>query len=270
MPTSSAYFFDPVDLAKIAEEHAPGYSTATPFPHTVIDDFVPEWVLETCIADFPGPKDDNWALYTDQGNTLKLATEGEQQLPTFLRQLIAQLNGGTFITFLERLTGIAGLVPDPHLVGGGLHQIERGGFLKVHADFNLHPRLRLDRRVNLLLYLNEAWEEEWGGALELHDAGGCRRSIFPIANRVVVFNTTDNALHGHPEPLACPPGRSRRSIALYYYTAGRPETERAPAHSTLYQGQHQPSQIEQPSTWKQRVAPWVPAAVLDAYRRRRS
>ncbi len=141
------------------------------------------------------------------------------------------------VNFLEKLTGISGLIPDPHYLGGGLHQIERGGFLKIHADFNRHSRLKLDRRINVLLYLNRPWEDTWGGHLELWDSTMtiCADKIAPLFNRLVVFTTTDSSFHGHPDPLDCPPDVVRRSLALYYYTNGRPEREQSKVHSTLHQ-----------------------------------
>lgn len=149
------------------------------------------------------------------------------------RSLLYQLNSSTFITFLERLTNVDGLIPDPHFVGGGLHQIERGGFLKMHVDFNKHERLRLDRRLNLLIYLNKDWQEEYGGHLELwdKDVTQCSKKILPVFNRCVVFTTTDFSYHGHPEPLTCPEDRSRKSLALYYYSNGRPASEIRRGHS---------------------------------------
>ena len=122
-------------------------------------------------------------------------------------------------------------------MGGGLHQIERGGYLKIHADFNRHPKFNLDRRLNLLLYLNENWKEEYGGHLELwnNQMTACVRRISPIFNRCVIFNTTDFSYHGHPEPLTCPEHVTRKSLALYYYSNGRPETERSRPHGTLTQ-----------------------------------
>jgi Rps23 Pro-64 3,4-dihydroxylase Tpa1-like proline 4-hydroxylase len=138
--------------------------------------------------------------------------------------------------FLETLTGIDGLVPDPYFGGGALHQIVPGGFLKVHADFNWHPKLRLDRRLNMLVYLNRGWRPEWGGALELWDGemAGPVASILPLFNRTVVFTTTDSSFHGHPRPLACPDGTTRKSVSLYYYSNGRPESERSAPHDTIF------------------------------------
>jgi hypothetical protein len=165
---------------------------------------------------------------------VKFALDDETAIPALHRAALRELNGQVFLDFLERLTGIKGLVPDPHFIGGGLHQILPGGFLKVHADFDMHGRLHLHRRLNVLLYLNQDWDASYGGDLELWDPTMTRavRKIAPIANRLVVFSTTDTSFHGHPEPLACPADRARRSMAWYYYTA--PMKTRV-GHSTLFQ-----------------------------------
>jgi Rps23 Pro-64 3,4-dihydroxylase Tpa1-like proline 4-hydroxylase len=140
------------------------------------------------------------------------------------------------LLWLEALTGIEGLIPAPYFGGGGLHQIEPGGFLKIHADFNVHPKLKLDRRLNMLVYLNKDWRDEYGGHLELwdRDLSACRKKILPSFNRTVIFSTTDTSFHGHPHPLTAPVGMSRKSVSLYYYTAGRPEAERSAPHDTLF------------------------------------
>jgi Rps23 Pro-64 3,4-dihydroxylase Tpa1-like proline 4-hydroxylase len=140
-----------------------------------------------------------------------------------------------FLEWLEDMTGIAGLLPDPHMIGGGPHEIRRGGKLAVHADFNRHPHTGLDRRLNVLLYLNREWQQAWGGHLELWDLNRERcKQIAPVFNRLVVFATTSTSWHGHPVPLTCPPGVYRRSIAFYYYTDGRPAHESMGDHSTVF------------------------------------
>jgi Rps23 Pro-64 3,4-dihydroxylase Tpa1-like proline 4-hydroxylase len=128
------------------------------------------------------------------------------------------------------------LVVDCQLNGGGLHQITRGGKLDVHIDYNYHPVTKLDRRLNVLLYLNSEWDSHWKGELELWDSDvqNCPTRILPTSNRLVVFSTTEESNHGHPEPLQCPPDRTRKSIALYYYSNGRPEHETVPPHSTIF------------------------------------
>jgi len=174
-----------------------------------------------------------------------------------------------FVEFLERLTGITQLVSDPHFEGGGLHQIRPGGFLKVHADFNKSRKLNLDRRLNGLLYLNKDWEESYGGHLQLwnKDMTACEGKILPVFNRFVVFATTDDANHGHPDPLTCPPDRARRSMALYYYSNGRPADEVADDHSTLFK--QRPGEAWK-SNLRQVAKRWTPPALADLVGNRRT
>lgn len=228
------FILDHERLARLSAEHGGAYSSAEPFPHVVIDDFLPADALRAVADAFPKPGDLDWHVF-DNPSQKKLAFEDERRIESGALWLLYQLNSARFMQFLERLTGIEGLIPDPYFVGGGLHQIERGGFLKIHADFNRHPKFDLDRRLNLLLYLNENWEEGYGGHLELWDAGmkRCVRRVLPTFNRCVIFSTTDSSFHGHPEPLACPQGRTRKSLALYYYSNGRPEEEASGGHGTL-------------------------------------
>jgi 2OG-Fe(II) oxygenase superfamily len=231
-----AFFFDRDQLLPLAHDHAEAYQSADPFPHAVIDDFLPRPVLEALMSAFPSPTEIDWHRF-DNSRELKLAMTEQDPLPAYVRQVLAEFNSATMIDFLEALTGMEGLIPDPHFWGGGLHQIEPGGHLDVHSDFNWHSRLLLDRRINLLVYLNDDWQPEWGGALELwnEDMTECRQRVDPIANRCVVFSTTDTSFHGHPEPLACPPGRTRRSLALYYYSNGRPADELSALRTTAFQ-----------------------------------
>jgi Rps23 Pro-64 3,4-dihydroxylase Tpa1-like proline 4-hydroxylase len=202
------------------------YQDNQPFPHIVIDnafniDMVSEVERELSVfSDWDGEK----SFY---GSSKKRHCATPGKLPPATNTLLNYLNSAEFLLPLESLTGISGLIPDPYLYGGGVHSIIRGGFLKIHADFNWHEKLLLHRRINLLLYLNSDWDPSWGGALELWDAKMEMKhvDVMPIINRLVIFNTTDFSYHGHPEPLNCPENRARNSIALYYYSANRPENE---------------------------------------------
>lgn len=239
--TLSMFRLDVDYLKALALEHREAYATASPFPHVVIDNFLPEALLEEVLKEFPNPKQIDWQTFQTPAEK-KLASRHEQQMGDATRLLLYNLNSSTFITFLEILTGIDGILPDPHFEGGGLHQIERGGFLKMHVDFNHHKKLRLDRRLNFLLYLNQDWKEEYGGHLELWDTKmtQCQKKILPLFNRCVVFSTTDFSYHGHPEPLTCPEDRTRKSLALYYYTNGRPAEEvTGKPHTTIFQARTQ-------------------------------
>jgi hypothetical protein len=221
---------------QLAAQHREQYAKAQPFPHAVIEDFLPTAVCERLLQEFPDSGKIDWLRF-ERHHSKKLATKGETQFGDFTREVLRQFNGPACLRFLEALTGITGLIPDPYFEGGGLHQIERDGYLKVHTDFNVHNKLNLDRRINLIVYLNKEWREEYNGHLELWDRHmtRCVRKVLPTYNRCVVFNTTDWSYHGHPEKLACPPGMTRKSLALYYYTNGRPAGEKRAKHGTLWQ-----------------------------------
>ncbi len=211
------------------------YVANDPFPHIVIDDLFPDGVLEDVLREFPQGKDRSWRHF-DNTNERKSGFDYRAPLQRSVRDFLYYLSSAETLEFLEKLTGIDGLIPDPYFGGAGPHQSFRDGYLKIHADFNWHPKLRLDRRINLLVYLNQDWKEEYGGHLELWDPemSRCGAKILPLFNRTVVFNTTDVSFHGHPHPLACPEDQSRKSISMYYYTNGRPDEERSAPHDTIF------------------------------------
>jgi Rps23 Pro-64 3,4-dihydroxylase Tpa1-like proline 4-hydroxylase len=267
--TVEAFFFDLDYLSDVAARYSASYKVAQPFPHVVIDDFLPEAVGQRILDEFPRPGADDWFRF-QRGTERKLQSTAELGLGPQTRQVLNQFNSSAVMDFLEALTGVEHLVPDPHYAGGGLHQIERGGFLKVHADFNHHPRLDLERRLNLLLYLNRDWRDEWGGHLELWDTSmtAVVQRIAPVFNRCVVFSTTSFAYHGHPDPLQCPEGVTRKSMALYYYTKDRPAEELMSAHSTRFQARPGEA-INGRMPLRETLKRFVPPIVLDVTRGRR-
>lgn len=281
LPTTSTperFHFDRQTLLALAGSKREPYSAGRPFPHTFIDGLLPDDVLDDVLAEFPKPRQADWMAF-DSPLERKLASKDDSAMGEATRHLLAELNSASFIDFLERLTGIEGLVPDPHFVGGGLHQIERGGHLKVHADFNRHPRTGLERRLNVIVYLNRDWKDEYGGALELWSEDMSRReaSILPLFNRCVVFSTTDTSFHGHPEPLTCPEGETRKSVALYYYSRQPASDPTGAEHNTLFQARPGEQLPERPAPERrplgERLAAGVrrvaPPILLDAVRRLR-
>ncbi len=202
-------------------ELSPTYQAAHPYPHIVLENFINPEVLENCITEFDQlNSSEGWINYV-HFNEKKRGLNKLELLPESIKKTIHELNTPEFITWLSELTGIQNLQKDDMLEGGGIHQSTRGGYLNIHADFTVHPHHRnWQRRINLLVYLNKDWQEEWGGKLELWDRGmtGHEQQILPIFNRCVIFNTDPDSYHGHPDPMTCPEGHYRRSIALYYYT----------------------------------------------------
>jgi len=202
------------ELSLLAEK----YQHAEPFSHVVIDDFLPPNVLEKVLAEFPSPNE-KWIGYEDASQHGKVALEDYWTMPEFTRFVFAQLNTGPFLSFLETLTGIPGLISDPHLRGGGLHMTKPGGWLDIHVDFNFYKRMKVYRRINVLIFLNKNWKDENGGQLELwnDDMTKCFDKVIPVFNRCVIFTPSENAHHGHPEPVKG--STNRKSMAWYYYTS---------------------------------------------------
>ncbi len=225
----------PIDkLGSIAANQADEYINAAPFAHGVYDDvFAPE-LLDKVIDEFEeGEK--TWKEFESKYEK-KLQMNRDINLQPVTRAFIHNLNSEPFLNFLEKLTGIKGLIPDPYLSGGGLHKIPRGGKLGVHVDFNEHTTMNVYRRLNVLIYLNRDWKEEWGGNFELWDEKqlGCQKKVAPLFNRMAIFTTTATSFHGHPEPLDCPEDRCRMSLALYYYTAQDRGAQQKKSHSTQF------------------------------------
>lgn len=268
MLVDQTFSFRRDELFPVADRHREAFVSASPFPHVVIDDFLPPTVLDAVLEEFPTPERPDWEQY-DSSREVKLALADVEQMGPATRHLLAEFNSAVFVDFLERLTGIEALIPDPHYFGGGLHQIRPGGYLKVHADFNRHTRLDLERRLNAILYLNKDWHEEYGGHLQIwdDDMTRCEERVLPVFNRLLVFATLSTANHGHPDPLTCPPDRARRSMALYYYTSGRPEQEQQDEHTTVFR--QRPGE-EWTTNARQVAKRWTPPAVVDLARKVRS
>ena len=218
----------------LGKEMTSAYQAASPFPHVVIDDFLPPAVLDKVLDRFNAmqPADD---MAFDRPQERFKSSFQPDVLDDELRQLFYSFNSRPFIKVMENITGIKGLIPDPYFLGAGIHVIKQGGHLSVHADFNHHVIMNLERRINVLIYLNKDWRPEYGGSLELWDEGMTTREhdIVPLFNRCVIFNTTSNSQHGNPQPVAHPGEVSRKSIALYYYTSTWDGSKRS--HTTQFQ-----------------------------------
>ncbi len=219
-PSNGTTVLDLLELRKRLPALKEGFSTGHPYKHVVIDEFLTPQVFQRALTDFDLVRKEQWTGYLHI-NERKFANSEPSTWGPTLRQIAAELNSPEFIAILEELTGIPNLIVDPTFEGGGLHQSLRGGFLNMHADFTVHPHYRhWKRRLNLLLYCNENWLAEYGGGLELWDATMSRAEtvVLPFGNRVLIFATDATSFHGHPEPLQCPDGMARQSMALYYFT----------------------------------------------------
>ena len=202
---------------------------AKPFEHWVINDFIDAKTVAAINAEWPL----EW--YTEEGKNAVKKSTGD--LTPAAAAVAAEMQAPEFCEWLSKLVGIPKLLPDPEHFGGGLHCIERGGYLKMHLDFNQRKTEKgtFYRRVNVLVYLNVNWRREWGGQLLLGKEG-LQTAIDPLAGLCAIFPTTEKSWHGHPAPLQCPEGVQRRSMALYYYTREEPEGLEDHRRVTSYEG----------------------------------
>lgn len=204
-----------------------------PFPHWVDTNLLSLFAVDYLNEVWPSPDDKDW-LHERGGYTLKSALMFPHRLPERIQTLAELLYSPDACAELSKMVGIE-LLPDPWFLegpltprlGGGLHEIHPGGMLKMHVDFSEHPT-GLTRALNFLLYLNSDWDDGWGGALEL---GNGEKKILPRGGTAVVFETNEKSWHGHPTPLNCPPNKTRRSLALYYYRREPTNNKRA---TTVY------------------------------------
>ena len=268
-------FLDAKEARAFGALFAEAYRNASPFPHIVIDDFLPCNLAEQLLVNFPATRSASDKMFAAG----YIGHRKRQILPASCnaaaRGVFAFFNGAEMLQFLEGLTGISGLVSDPYYFGGGYHEIAPGGLLGIHADFRLHEPLNLRRRLNALIYLNRDWDPAWGGQLELWDRSMKKKVqvIDPIFNRCVVFSTDAHSFHGHPDPLKCPEGVTRKSAALYYYTASERVREEVPAHNTMYHARPGESDEFQHQARRSRtqnyLRDWTPPALTRILKRRK-
>jgi len=196
------------------------YEGAQPFPHLVFDDFFLPESLTSVDAAYESVDESSWHSQNGPLQS-KRRTRHDSPLPPIAQSYFNMLSSGPFMRFLTAVTGIAHLIPDPALHGGGMHEVRDGGHFQVHVDFQDSPVTGLQNRLAVITYLNEGWTEADGGALELWDqeSNSCTKRIIPSFGRMVIMKQFEGALHGHPVPVQ--PGKCRRALIAYFYTNGR-------------------------------------------------
>ena len=236
------------------------YQINPPFPHICLAEFLQPEVAREIAQEFPAAGTEAWTHYKHH-NENKLGMAKRELFPPRLRAVADELNSPEFVSWLSILTGIPALMPDPSLEGGGLHQSGRGGFLNVHTDFSMHHyQKNWRRRVNVILYLNPGWQEEWGGAIEFWEERmqRCAVKYPPLLNHAVIFTTDERSLHGFPDPLTCPQGEARKSLAFYYYTLDQ----------QVHPAQHSTDYFARPGDgWREKSLIWLDKKAVDLYSR---
>jgi hypothetical protein len=234
-----SFFFERAPLRALGLARRDAYRDAPPYPHAAFDGFLGSALAGALAERFPGPDHPGWMRrdYREQAARLgQLQRSGFAGVDALVRQLLAELSGMAFLDFLTALTGLEGLIPDPHFRGAGLSLTLPGGHLALHADFNRDRTRHLERKLTVLYYLGTDWQPAWGGALELWNAERTRSeaSYLPVLDRLIVMAHGDTYWHGHPAPLACPDGRFRATVSAYYYAASPAPEEEAEAHGAIW------------------------------------
>lgn len=214
------------------------YQAKTPFRYVIIENFFHSDKADGVLKTYPAIEDGKWdgTTYLDQKNKFQKTKFEENSI---MDLVFKELNSDDFLKWLQDVTEIEEeLLGDEDLFGGGLHQSINGAFLNVHVDYNIHPKTRYHRRLNVLIYMNKDWKDEYEGHLELWDLSKGDKillnKIAPEFNRCVIFETNEISFHGHPKPLRTPQEINRKSIATYYYTKSRPQEEVSDEHNTIY------------------------------------
>ena len=190
----------------------------TPYGHCSTDNFFPDNIIKNIASSFKFPE--TVGSTTDPlFQKTKRSLSDYNLFPLEIRKTIDYLNSQNFINILEEKFNIKNLLPDPSLFGGGMHESRKGGYLKIHSDFVYIRNRKLKRMLNLLVYLNDGWNKDWGGAIELWDQKMKNNflKIYPKINHALIFRTDTESNHGFPEPINCPEDKGRKSLALYYY-----------------------------------------------------
>lgn len=216
-----------------------------PYKHIIIDNFLPKKIADSCRDTFPSKSNRIWQNTNDPGIEIKSRSNwsSEFDIPDGIIDVIRVLNSSFLLKAMSSILRIDKLMPDPYFTGGGLNVSYKGGQLDVHVDGNYHDASGMNRRVNLLIYLNKGWKKNYGGEFGIYSENGSKliKSVEPIHNRCLIFDTHDKSYHGLPKPINFPLLNPRKSILLYYYTVQkRPKSLRvySKPHSALWKSKN--------------------------------
>jgi len=226
-----------IDIDFITSKYDPklfalDYSHGTPVPWITFDDFLPQELLTAVQEDIKQTPKHIWTPFTRNGSFM-MECNNLRYSPV-VRDLVLNLNSKEFVTWLENVTGLKKLIPDPLLIGSGLMRCKNGDSLKLHTDFNWNEQLGLNRALSVILYVSPEWDPAWGGSLEFldFDRKTVLHRIESKPNRLLMWNYDERLVHGHPNPISCPPDAVRDGLRLFYFTSNA--TPLSKPHRSLY------------------------------------
>lgn len=213
IPYINSRFTDEASIKSLHDQ----FTTAAPCRHLVIDGFLDEEIADQLYENFPSIGSLNVKRKSLNENKAE-DYHFDRWHPSF-SEVRKSVNSEEFYNWMRRVTGIEGLVTTQDSLGSGVHQGANGSYVDVHIDVNLNPEAGLWRRVNLLIYLNKNWKDEYGGHLELWDKEMkvMHHRVAPSHNRAVIFYTDENSPHGYSK-INVPEGETRKSFYTYFYT----------------------------------------------------
>jgi len=228
-------------IKKILESENNGNFFLDPFKHIIVDNFFSDEIAQASLKAFEVSERGKWDEVHDEDIEIKMRSNwsSEFDIHEAVLPCVRILNSAPFLDVMNKLFNIKGLLMDPYFKGGGLNITPKNGLLDIHVDGNFHDKTGAHRRLNAIVYLNKNWEKGWKGELGLYDKKGKRliKSVEPIYNRLIIFQTNDYSFHGLPEPINFPDNENRKSIILYYYSLSareKNETNVKGPHSALW------------------------------------
>jgi Rps23 Pro-64 3,4-dihydroxylase Tpa1-like proline 4-hydroxylase len=223
------------DCGRLRDE----FLVAEPFNHVIIDNFWNDDTAKKLVSEFPNYDSSAWTTHYNNPLEDKKTSNHWDKFPGKTYQAFTYLNSQEFVTQIEYITGQSGIKTDVGLHGGGWHCHHKGGKLNIHLDYSIHPKLKLERHFNLIIYMTPNWNPKWHGGLELWSHNQetdqplrCETTIENKFNRALLFDTTQHSWHGLPDDLTCPVNVYRQSMAIYYLT--NPSDNADPRNRALF------------------------------------
>jgi Rps23 Pro-64 3,4-dihydroxylase Tpa1-like proline 4-hydroxylase len=217
-----------------SNELALKFKNEAPIPLIVLDNFLPIKTAKDLETELDSIPKQEWKQFTRRGSYMEEYNK-LFNVPV-ASNFVNQMHSSEVITLLEKLTGIDGIIPDPHLIGAGYSKSYRNDSLKIHTDFNWNESIKAHRALSLIVYLNSKWEDHYGGNLQFKD--NCNehviQSISPLFNRAVIWKHDKLGFHGYPDPLNCPEDTYRKTIRLFFYTSKSSYNLADLPHRSLY------------------------------------